>query len=344
MPSISFNNVIGSPYVLGSIAIVIVCAVVVTLIDIRRRQINLRRFVGIAVLAIILITGIIDQAVIVLQVTHPITTMTFPSIGTTLYVYVGHSSMVDTAAWSPDSKRIASGSFDDTVQVWDATTGRNVFTFRGHSDAVSALAWSPDGARIVSGGGKSYNTPDNTVQVWDANTGQHIFTYQTTQGNVRAVAWSPDSKRVASMFESGIVRVWDANTGSHSLTHHSKSSVLGGLTWSPDGSRIASFDGDEAVQVWDAVTGKNIFTYDNHCGRVTTLAWSPDGTHIASAGYEEGVRVWQAIKQHDVSLPYYQQGKNGIMSSFLIFSISLVIVAAVLAVLRYTRKRQARVW
>ncbi len=128
------------------------------------------------------------------------------------------------------------------------------------------------------------------------------------------------------------------------MTHHSKSSVLGGLTWSPDGSRIASFDGDEAVQVWDAVTGKNIFTYDNHCGRVTTLAWSPDGTHIASAGYEEGVRVWQAIKQHDVSLPYYQQGKNGIMSSFLIFSISLVIVAAVLAVLRYTRKRQARVW
>ncbi len=240
MPSISFNNVIGSPYVLGSIAIVIVCAVVVTLIDIRRRQINLRRFVGIAVLAIILITGIIDQAVIVLQVTHPITTMTFPSIGTTLYVYVGHSSMVDTAAWSPDSKRIASGSFDNTVQVWDATTGRNVFTFRGHSDVVTTVVWSPDGKRIASG------SADDTVQVWDAVTGRTLLTYRGHSDAVSALAWSPDGARIVSgggksyNTPDNTVQVWDANTGQHIFTYQTTQGNVRAVAWSPDSKRVAS--------------------------------------------------------------------------------------------------------
>ena len=57
---------------------------------------------------------------------------------------------VDSVAWSPDGKRIASGSYDNTVQVWDAIDGSNVFTYKGHSDVVESVAWSPDGKRIAS--------------------------------------------------------------------------------------------------------------------------------------------------------------------------------------------------
>jgi WD40 repeat protein len=69
---------------------------------------------------------------------------------------------VTAVAWSPDGTRIASGSADKTVQVWDAADGGHVFTYWGHSDVVSALAWSPDGTRIASG------SDDHTVQVWVA--------------------------------------------------------------------------------------------------------------------------------------------------------------------------------
>jgi len=65
-------------------------------------------------------------------------------------------------AWSPDGQRIASGSDDGTVQVWNATDGGHVSTYQGHSSTVHAVAWSPDGKRIVSGSG------DKTVQVWEA--------------------------------------------------------------------------------------------------------------------------------------------------------------------------------
>jgi len=83
-----------------------------------------------------------------------------PSVGPTLYTYRGHSGIVYAVAWSPDGKRIASGSADATVQVWDAADGSNMYIFQGHSDRVFAVAWSPDGKRIASG------SADATVQVW----------------------------------------------------------------------------------------------------------------------------------------------------------------------------------
>ncbi len=83
-----------------------------------------------------------------------------PPRGTRLLTYRGHSGDVYAVAWSPDGSRIASGSRDDTVQVWEAGTGTALLTYRGHSDWVWAVAWSPDGSRIASG---SY---DDTVQVW----------------------------------------------------------------------------------------------------------------------------------------------------------------------------------
>ncbi len=72
---------------------------------------------------------------------------------------------MNAIAWSPDSKRIASGSDDKTVQVWNASDGSTVYTYRGHSESVNAVAWSPDGARIASGS-QTGSLFEHTVQVW----------------------------------------------------------------------------------------------------------------------------------------------------------------------------------
>jgi WD40 repeat protein len=89
----------------------------------------------------------------------------------TQLVVQGHTSWVYSVAFSPDGKRIVSGSGDNTVRVWDAETGEAVHTpLQGHTRGVSSVAFSPDGKRIVSG------SDDYTVRVWDVETGQAVHT------------------------------------------------------------------------------------------------------------------------------------------------------------------------
>ncbi len=69
----------------------------------------------------------------------------------TTLMYRGHSRAVLALSWSPDSRFIASGGDDKTVQVWDVVDGRRICTYDGPSSSVQALAWSLQGTQIVSG-------------------------------------------------------------------------------------------------------------------------------------------------------------------------------------------------
>ena len=73
-------------------------------------------------------------------------------------------------AWSPDGKRLATGSDDKTAKVWDAASGQELLTLRGHDRAVESVAWSPDGKRLATG------SDDKTAKVWDAASGQELLT------------------------------------------------------------------------------------------------------------------------------------------------------------------------
>src|SRR5207249_6674128 len=71
-------------------------------------------------------------------------------IGTPLVIYHHHILPVYALTWAPDGKRIASGSQDGTIQVWDTTSGKQYVIYRGHRGSVNAVAWSPDGRLIAS--------------------------------------------------------------------------------------------------------------------------------------------------------------------------------------------------
>ena len=96
------------------------------------------------------------------------------------------ANRVYSVAWSPDSKRIASGGDDKNVIVWDAANGEKLLSFEGHESAVNSVTWSPEGKHIASGG------EDKTVVVWDAASGEKLRTFIGHTNSVNSVAWSPD--------------------------------------------------------------------------------------------------------------------------------------------------------
>ncbi len=117
-----------------------------------------------------------------------------------------HSRDVISVAFSPDGKRIVSGSDDKTICIWDAETGLQVHSpLKGHSDWVWSVAFSPDGKRIVSG------SSDKTICIWDAETG--LQAHSPLKGHsdrVLSVAFSPDGKRIVSGSSDQTICIWDA--------------------------------------------------------------------------------------------------------------------------------------
>ncbi len=218
-----------------------------------------------------------------------------PQVGTRLFTYRGHNAYIAAVAWSPDGKRIASGSGDKTVQVWTPATKERVLTYLGHSDVLYTVAWSPDNKRIASGGA------DQTVQVWYAAEGDgatasdsYLLTYKGHASTVYAVAWSPDGKAIASASNDGTAQVWSSANGNIVLTYQGHADAVWAIAWSPDGKRIASASFDRTVHVWNATDGSHALIYRGHDAEVGTVTWSPDGRHIASAGLDQTVQVWDA--------------------------------------------------
>ena len=112
----------------------------------------------------------------------------------------------ESVAFSPDGTCIVSSSNDNSVRVWDASTGAELKVLNGHTKSVYSVVFSPDGTRIVSG---SY---DKSVRLWDPSTGAELKVLNGHTRCVWSVAFSPDGTRIVSGSEDNSVWVWDAST------------------------------------------------------------------------------------------------------------------------------------
>ncbi|KAK6190723.1 hypothetical protein SNE40_002524 [Patella caerulea] len=104
----------------------------------------------------------------------------------------GHQQLINEVQFSPDTRLVASASFDKSVKLWDGRTGKFLASLRGHVNRVYQVAWSADSRLICSG------SSDSTLKVWDVDNKKLLFDLPGHADEVFAVDWSPDGQRVAS--------------------------------------------------------------------------------------------------------------------------------------------------
>jgi WD40 repeat protein len=116
--------------------------------------------------------------------------------------FTGHEKFVYKAAFSPDSRRLASCSQDRTVRLWQINGGA-CQVLRGHTDEVYAVAFHPDGTRLATAG------RDRAVWIWDVARGEEVARLPGHTSYVWSLAFSPDGRTLASGSGDFTVRLWD---------------------------------------------------------------------------------------------------------------------------------------
>jgi WD40 repeat protein len=215
----------------------------------------------------------------------------------------GHADSVLTVAFSPDGSRIASGSDDGLVKVWDSQSRAEVLTLPGHTAGVTVVAFSSDGDRLASG------SADGNVRVWDLVRGEKVFTRRGHAAGVTGLAFDPDGKRLVSTGRGepapGELKLWDAGKG-EALAGQSRHSLLAAVAFSPDGHRLVTVGYDGNVVAWDAATLKPIGGFEGpnkRSVRWTSVAFSADGQWVAAGSSAGLVRAWDGKTVQEFNTP-----------------------------------------
>ncbi len=250
--------------------------------------------------------------------------------GKTLHlIWQAHTDIVQSLAFSPDGRMLASGSIiDDTVKLWDMESGALLWVEWQHDPHT--LAFSPDSSLLACSG------MGVTVRLWDTKTGTTLQNLEHPS-HVFTVAWNPDGSLLASSCVDGQLRLWEWQEVEVSstalvlrLSASWEASPAWNLAFAPDGRTLASVGLDREVKLWEVETrrgsasrlseasprGRLLHTFEGKTGktnRTNRVVWSPDGRTLASCSYERAIRIFDVEqRRHRATLSGHTSDINGL--------------------------------
>jgi hypothetical protein len=204
-----------------------------------------------------------------------------------------HSGWITSVAFSPDGRRLASGGWEQAVELWDVATGQELGALGGKMKEIQAIAFTPDGRSLAM-----ENSAD-TVALWDTASGREIRKFQSEKplgvlGNnwVYSIAFSPDSHWLASGIDDKTIRLWDVQSGGRIRDVAGSRRPVLYAAFSPDGRFLASGVDERTIGIWEAATGRQVRKLSGHKKPIYAVRFSPDGQRLASASADRTIKLW----------------------------------------------------
>lgn len=199
--------------------------------------------------------------------------------------FKGHTGMVFSASFSPNSKKIVSASADHNANIWEVSTGKLLLSL-GHTNSVTSAVFSPDGKKIATA------SFDGTARIWDSETGKLLTTLLGHKGKINSVAFDHSGKQIITAGLDGYAIIWNSDDGQISTKLAHQYNVTS-ASFNPDDSSIITTGNDYIARLWD-VSGKEIAKLKGHTDLINSAVFSPDNKLLVTASSDNSAKIWDA--------------------------------------------------